>query len=324
MSIKVLLIEDDRDIARLITKMLDKAFFTTFEVTHAPDMETGKKLVRQYDYDCVLLDLYLSNSAGLETFKECALECPFTPIVIVSGYTEDGVEAVRCGAQDFIPKTEISPSLFERSIKYAIERHKLEVEKINAEVKYSNIITNTPLGVHMYELQDEDLYFCGYNPAADNILGIDHKSLIGIKIEDAFRNVGIIKNEYISVIKTGEGWTNKKIAYDDGKIKGVYSISAFKIEKNKVATIFQDITQRVESEEELKRTRERFKLLSESTFEGVAITKHGKFIDANRQFCKMVRADLDYIIGKDVTEFVASQDKDIVLKTLLKKSESPY
>lgn len=72
------------------------------------------------------------------------------------------------------------------------------------------------------------------------------------------------------------------------------------------------------------RLERRFRTLAEANFEGVAVTKDGIFIDANKQFANIVGADIDYIIGGSITEFVAPEDIDNVKNKLVSGYGKPY
>jgi hypothetical protein len=53
--------------------------------------------------------------------------------------------------------------------------------------KIIQIIDVAPFGAHIYKLnENEELVFCGFNNAANKILGIEHSTLLNKKIQDAF------------------------------------------------------------------------------------------------------------------------------------------
>jgi diguanylate cyclase (GGDEF)-like protein len=75
---------------------------------------------------CVLLDLSNLRSAAL---GELAAAAPAVPIVVLAedADEEQALIAVRDGAQDYLVKSELNPTLLCRSIKCAIERKRVEV-----------------------------------------------------------------------------------------------------------------------------------------------------------------------------------------------------
>lgn len=77
--------------------------------------------------DVVLLDLDLPDSQGVVTFERAAAFAPDVPVVVLSdrGNGDRALRAVRGGAQDYLFRHEVTPDLVARSLRYAIERHRL-------------------------------------------------------------------------------------------------------------------------------------------------------------------------------------------------------
>ena len=78
--------------------------------------------------DVVVLDLSLPDSKGLDSFEQLRREAPGVPLVILSGLEDQAiaVEAVRRGAQDFLVKGRFNGGVLSRTLRYAIERHRLQ------------------------------------------------------------------------------------------------------------------------------------------------------------------------------------------------------
>jgi PAS domain S-box-containing protein len=74
----------------------------------------------------------------------------------------------------------------------------------------------------------------------------------------------------------------------------------------------------------LQESEERFRRLSEVTFEGIGITENGKVVDVNDQLAKMLGYEPDQMIGQDVMNFVAPESRELVLKNIQAGSECPY
>ena len=75
-----------------------------------------------------------------------------------------------------------------KELEQAVSERKLAEKKLkDSEDRFRNIIESSPMGVHMYRLEQGDqLVFMGANPAADDILGVDNSQFIGKTIEAAF------------------------------------------------------------------------------------------------------------------------------------------
>ena len=67
------------------------------------------------------------------------------------------------------------------------EQLKAEQNLKESEAKFRQIVQSSPMGIFMYELKDDhQLYLIESNPAANEILGLDCREKIGMKIADAF------------------------------------------------------------------------------------------------------------------------------------------
>jgi serine phosphatase RsbU (regulator of sigma subunit) len=120
---RILLIEDSNTDALLIQAHLRKAG-NSFVVRREVRLADGLAQVDRGEADVILLDLNLPDSAGLDTFRTLHRHALQIPIVVLSGQDDVdlAVDAVALGAQDYLPKGEVSRSSLSRSIRYAIER----------------------------------------------------------------------------------------------------------------------------------------------------------------------------------------------------------
>ena len=125
--IKVLLVEDNPGDVRLIQFMLAEAGGEFFQVETAERLSTGLNRLTQGDIGLVLLDLYLPDSHGLNTFFEVQARATQIPIIVLSGLldTTVAVQAVHEGAQDFLIKGQVDGQLLVRAMRYAIERKRM-------------------------------------------------------------------------------------------------------------------------------------------------------------------------------------------------------
>lgn len=127
-AIRVLLIEDNPGDTRLIREALAEAGNAQVRLETADNLETGFTALEKGNIDLVLLDLSLPDSQGLDTVSRVHHQAPEVPIVVLTGLDDEttAVQAVREGAQDYLVKGEANGSLLIRSIRYAIERHRMQ------------------------------------------------------------------------------------------------------------------------------------------------------------------------------------------------------
>jgi phosphoserine phosphatase RsbU/P len=138
-TIRTLLIEDNPGDARLIREMLRDAgrstSLITIDVSVADRLSSGLEHLREYGADLVLLDLSLPDSSGLATFDSLHAAAPSTPVVVLSGLADENVAvtAVHHGAQDYLVKGQVDGGALLRSMRYAIERQRLEAARVELE-----------------------------------------------------------------------------------------------------------------------------------------------------------------------------------------------
>ena len=124
MFIKVLLVEDNLGDVRLVYEGFAEAALAEFHMTHVRRLGDALEYLQREACDVLLLDLGLPDSHGLETVTLARAQAPRVPIVVLTGFEDESlaVEALKCGAQDYIAKAELDSKLLARSMRYAIAR----------------------------------------------------------------------------------------------------------------------------------------------------------------------------------------------------------
>lgn len=136
-KIAVLLIEDQPDYHDMVARYLrlhdEKSLVHTLETTTSLEAALERLKVRKFDV--VLLDLNVSDSKGLETFRRVITSHPTQAVVILSSSTDSEIvtAAVREGAQDYLPKSHLNPLRLEMTLMLAVERSRLLQRALAAE-----------------------------------------------------------------------------------------------------------------------------------------------------------------------------------------------
>ncbi len=120
---RILLIEDDDGDAFLVEELLNEAG-AGVTMQRARLLAEARKLIR--DAACVLLDLGLPDSQGLEGLRWLLEQEPEAAVVVLTGLADEhlGEDAVRAGAQDYLVKGEVTGQMLHRVIRYAVERRR--------------------------------------------------------------------------------------------------------------------------------------------------------------------------------------------------------
>lgn len=317
-TINILYIEDDPSLCSLINDLLERySKYFDFNIILKNSLKDGMQYLNQVcetakenQVDIVLLDLILPNSHGVGTFKKVKRQCPDVPIVIVSGHEDIACECVKLGAQDYLIKTDLSGPTLIRSIKYAIERSK-------TENLYKDIIRSSTLGYHIFRLQDDDIIFIDYNPAADRILNLDHSKFLFKKLEDVFPNMeSKLKKCYYKALTTGKSIEKYIAEYEDDNIKrSFYRINGHRTTSGDLAITFEDISESVYMQENLEISEQKYKQLVEATGAGVYEIDfvNMKFTYANDAICRqsgyskeelLEMSPFDFLTEKSANKFI--------------------
>ncbi|MFC1766520.1 PAS domain S-box protein [Planctomycetota bacterium] len=80
--------------------------------------------------------------------------------------------------------------------------------------------------------------------------------------------------------------------------------------------VFIEVTDRKQAEQTLQESEERFRVLSEASFEGVVFSDKGILVDANKAFLDIYGYRYDEAIGKPVISFVLPEHRDMVIQKI--------
>jgi len=128
--LSILLVEDNPGDARLLELLLQEGALD-HELIRADRLEQGLARLQANPVDVILLDLSLPDAQGIDTVRRMLGFAGDSPIVVLTGLNDErvAVEAVQAGAQDYLVKGQVGSTLLVRSVRYAIERKRLERER---------------------------------------------------------------------------------------------------------------------------------------------------------------------------------------------------
>lgn len=100
---RVLIVEDEKSMAREIKAFLDKAYYLC---DLAYSALSGRNLITENPYDFILLDLGLPDKDGLDLLKEAKKVSPDASFIILTarGDLEDRIKGLDLGADDYMAK----------------------------------------------------------------------------------------------------------------------------------------------------------------------------------------------------------------------------
>jgi len=102
-SSRILLVEDDDDVAKLLRDMLaryDCELETAYNVSEAINVVLSRK------FDLVFIDLVLPDGSGVDVIKTVKVHSPTTPILVMTGVSQPRLidEALACGVVTVLHK----------------------------------------------------------------------------------------------------------------------------------------------------------------------------------------------------------------------------
>jgi len=128
---QVLVIDDDAVIGRSFDRVLsDKGY----EVSTALNGEEALKDMENTEYDVVFTDIKMPGMDGIEVAERIKARCPWTPVVVITGYgtTENEAKASVLGVNGFIRKP-LTPEMIENITLKALNEPVVELEAANED-----------------------------------------------------------------------------------------------------------------------------------------------------------------------------------------------
>ncbi len=131
-TVRILLVDDDEDDFVVTRALLAEVTGNIrFRLEWAQTYDQGLAFILEGRHDVYLLDYQLGGRDGLELLQEAIAAGCKAPIILLTGQGDDAVdrEAMKAGAADFLVKGQADARLLERSIRYAMERRRIEQMK---------------------------------------------------------------------------------------------------------------------------------------------------------------------------------------------------
>ena len=129
---RVLVVEDDKDVAHYIVKGLNEAGHTT---DHASEGKQGLFLATTEQYDVMILDRMLPNVDGttiINTMRACDIQIPVL-FLSAKNKVEDRVTGLRSGADDYLTKPFAFEELLARIELLALRKQPLAQQSTTLE-----------------------------------------------------------------------------------------------------------------------------------------------------------------------------------------------
>jgi sigma-B regulation protein RsbU (phosphoserine phosphatase) len=315
-QLRVLLIEHDAAFARYVGEMLGQARELSIQVRSTVDLQTGVSALAGNDFDVVLLDLCVPDGAGLANVSLLRAEAPRLPI-IAAGDADDEIvalEAVQAGAQDYLIKGQLTPSWLERSIRYAIERHRMDMTLRAAEEKYHSVFDHLVEGIFQ---TTPDGHYLMANAALARIYGYATPEDLIQSLTDIEQRLYVQpgrRREFVRLMQENDTLSGfeSQIFRKDGSI--IWISENCRAVRDQAGQLLyyegtvEDITQRRQAEENLRNSEALYHSLVETLPQNIFRKDlQGRFTFANNQFCRTLGLQFEEVLGKTDFDFFPAE-----------------
>ena len=331
-KIKVLLIEDNPGDARLIRELLAEVEGAPFDVYHTDRLSAGLERLAQGDIDVILLDLSLPDSKGLDSLGKLHAQAPKVPIVVLSGLSDEAVavKAVQEGAQDYLVKGSIDGGLLVRSLRYAIERHRLRVELHESEARYRLLADNVADIVWTADAEARITYV---SPSIKRLLGYTVDEAMGLKIGDILTADSLEQaRRFVKGQMNMRAWgmhyppasmTLEHVRKDGSTVWAEVMLSFMQSQDGSIIGIMgatRDITGRREAEEALRHSEERYRELFENAHD--IIYTHdlaGNFASINKMGEQVTGYTREEALSMNISRLLTAESLELARQMMDRK-----
>ncbi len=136
-KLRILLIDDDEDDYLITEDLLYDIGEQKYQLDWAASYLSATDAIARREHDIYLVDYRLGQETGLDVMRWAIANNIDTPFILLTGQGDHRVdmEAMEAGAADYLVKGQMDARLLERSIRYAIERHRGQKVQLQLEAE---------------------------------------------------------------------------------------------------------------------------------------------------------------------------------------------
>uniref|UniRef100_UPI0040579A7C PAS domain S-box protein n=1 Tax=Candidatus Electrothrix sp. TaxID=2170559 RepID=UPI0040579A7C len=305
-ELHILLIEDNPDHAELFQANLALTAYSRAQVQQHRTLERGLASLETGTFDLLFIDLSLRDSSINETLAQLSSLVAPCPIVVLTSLDDEQtiLNIIRKGADDCLPKSELTDTLLERLIQFNLDRWQLKQQLVESREAYRDLYHRSPNMLGSVDAGTRRILTC--NQTFADSLGYTRKEIINRKITDfyhpdchkefnqiftIFLEKGRVSNEELQLVRC-----------DGSRIDVLLNVSAVRDASGKILhtrSTWIDITEKKAAEKQLHYMQRLNRLIIETVpdllwlkdIEGVYLTCNPRV----EQFFGVLEADL---VGK--------------------------
>jgi PAS domain S-box-containing protein len=316
--LRILLVEDKTDDILAVKQMLRDTRQVRFEVRQVSGLSEVLRIPKGHNFDAVLLDLDLPESAGIDTVSAAQYIFAEIPILALTSVDDEdlALAAMREGAQDCLVKRRLDSPLLIRAIRYAVERKKITRELQNSLSSFRALVDAAPdsvivtdLNGTLIEVSQQTLELHGAHRAEDlhvtnafDLIAPEDRTRAARNAATTLKE-GSVRNVEYTLLRL-----------DGSRFKAEMSTSLVRDAAGKpkgyIATV-RDITERKKSEKALRESEELYRTLVQTSPDAITLcTPEGDIITANRRAASIHGyEDPKELIDKSFFSLVSGEDR---------------
>ena len=343
--LRILLLEDDEPDSYLIVRAMQQAE-PGAKVDVASTHRQFTELLAARDYDLVLADHRLPDWTGMDALRELRRLGFEMPLIIVTGALSDehAVECVKGGAADYVLKKGTLarlPVAARRAVEEKRARdearrtqelmERAQRERREHEERFLQLADNIDEVFFLFDAKHTQTLYI--NPAYERIWGRSCESLYRdpqsfaepVPSADRARLL-----EYMGRIERGEqaGKVEYRVIQPNGDVRWLHAhavpIRNEHGEVYRIAGVVLDITESREAQLALEESAQRYRKLTDATFDAIVISQDGLLKEVNAGYVEMFGYAIEELIGRPITDLIEPESTVEVKRRYSANVEGTY
>jgi len=333
-TLRILLVEDDEDVALLTRGFLSEGLTEPYQLETAATSSDALALLRDHPYDLLLVDYRLGADDGIGFLREAQSLGVTTPAILLTGLGDEevAVDAMKAGAIDYLVKSKLSGASLSRAIRYGVELSRARRLQERAETQARMLwraSEQSPISVLITDANGTIEYV---NAKFTAVTGYTAEEAIGKnpRFLKSGHQTPEIYRELWKKITSGQEWNGELCnrAKSGEVFWEAVSISPVKDAKGRITQFVgmkEDITARRAMAQTLRAEEERYRVIFERNPIPMWVCEPEalEIVAANQAAAAQYGYTLDELVGLNLTDLRPLSEMD-ALRAAVKAFESAH